>query len=214
MKIERLPFLVLVASISLLAAIEGSEADGKTPAAYIGEIEKFRDDYWAKFIDKDYSPIRTDEDLSKLCYYQPDPAFRFRCQFLPAGDESPVKMVTTMGQVAPFIRFAWLTFEYADTTHRLAVYKRDYDGPDYYFIPFRDRTNGEGTYDGVRYLEFKIEEVENGMVELDFNRCYNPWCHYDEKLECPLPPMENTLSVEIRAGEKKYAFDGKREQSE
>lgn len=101
MKFERLPFVVLFASISLLTPIEGSEANSGAANAYVSEIEKFRDDYWARFIDKDYSPIRTDEDLSRLRYYHPDPAFRFRCQFLPAGDERPLKMVTTMGQVAP-----------------------------------------------------------------------------------------------------------------
>jgi uncharacterized protein (DUF1684 family) len=39
---------------------------------------------------------------------------------------------------------------------------------------------------------------------IDFNYAYNPYCAYSEEYVCPLPPRENWLGVEIRAGEKSY----------
>jgi len=39
---------------------------------------------------------------------------------------------------------------------------------------------------------------------IDFNMAYNPSCAYNETITCVLPPEENSLDVEIRAGEKKF----------
>jgi uncharacterized protein (DUF1684 family) len=184
-----------------------AENEAEKQKKYQDEITKFRTDFFARFLDKEYSPIRTDDDLSRLRFYRADPRYRFSCDFEVASEETPVKMVTTTGGVAPFLRYAWVIFNNEEKAHRVAVYKRDYEGPDFYFIPFRDLTNGGTTYKGGRYLGFKMEEVNEGKVTLDFNRAYNPWCHYDEKLACPLPPKENFLKLAIHAGEKKYAFD-------
>ncbi|MEO6589542.1 MAG: DUF1684 domain-containing protein [Pyrinomonadaceae bacterium] len=41
---------------------------------------------------------------------------------------------------------------------------------------------------------------------LNFNNAYNPNCAYgSEKYNCPIPPKENFLQTEIKAGELKYA---------
>jgi hypothetical protein len=45
---------------------------------------------------------------------------------------------------------------------------------------------------------------ENGKVELDFNKAYNPPCAFTPYATCPLPPPENRLPVRIEAGEKRY----------
>lgn len=39
---------------------------------------------------------------------------------------------------------------------------------------------------------------------IDFNIAYNPSCAYNESFICVLPLEENTLNVEIHAGEKKF----------
>ena len=41
-------------------------------------------------------------------------------------------------------------------------------------------------------------------MTIDFNYAYSPFCAYDEAYSCPLPPVENWLSVPIEAGEKTY----------
>jgi hypothetical protein len=45
----------------------------------------------------------------------------------------------------------------------------------------------------------------NGVVDLDFNKAYNPPCAYTAFATCPLPPRQNWLPVAIEAGEKSYA---------
>jgi uncharacterized protein (DUF1684 family) len=37
---------------------------------------------------------------------------------------------------------------------------------------------------------------------IDFNLCYNPYCAYTTGYNCPIPPKENFIDLEIRAGEK------------
>ena len=72
----------------------------------------------------------------------------------------------------------------------------------YLFIPFRDITSGDETYGGGRYLDFRIPETDS--VTIDFNLSYNPYCAYNHKYSCPIPPAENSLPVKILAGEKTY----------
>jgi len=47
--------------------------------------------------------------------------------------------------------------------------------------------------------------ARDGVIELDFNKAYNPPCAFTPYATCPLPPKENKLDVRIPAGELKYA---------
>jgi uncharacterized protein (DUF1684 family) len=40
-------------------------------------------------------------------------------------------------------------------------------------------------------------------VVLDFNKAENPPCAFTPFATCPLPPPQNKLEVEIKAGEKR-----------
>ncbi len=71
---------------------------------------------------------------------------------------------------------------------------------DMLFVPFKDRTNGKETYEGGRYIDAEI--LTDYKMVLDFNMAYHPACAYNEKFVCVLPPRENMLDIEIRAGEK------------
>jgi uncharacterized protein (DUF1684 family) len=74
---------------------------------------------------------------------------------------------------------------------------------DYLYLPFKDFTNGESTYGGGRYLDFKMSDIqENQTIIIDFNKAYNPYCAYSDGYSCPIPPSENHLQVFIEAGEK------------
>ncbi len=75
------------------------------------------------------------------------------------------------------------------------------------FLPFRDATSGEETYGGGRYLLDSIKSADLGMTRdgkmvLDFNFAYHPSCAHNADWMCPLAPMQNTLLVPIRAGER------------
>ena len=68
------------------------------------------------------------------------------------------------------------------------------------FIPFRDATSGKETYGAGRYIDM----AESEQYVIDFNTAYNPFCVYNENYSCPIPPKENWLAVEIKAGEKNF----------
>jgi uncharacterized protein (DUF1684 family) len=67
---------------------------------------------------------------------------------------------------------------------------------------FKDSTSGNTTYAQGRFLD--TDKPKDGYVILDFNQAYNPPCAFIAFATCPLPPRQNTLTVAIEAGEKKY----------
>lgn len=73
------------------------------------------------------------------------------------------------------------------------------------FFNFKDLTSGKSTYAAGRFLN--APGPKGGIVVIDFNRAINPPCAFTDFATCPLPPKENTLSVEVRAGEKLYPRD-------
>ncbi len=70
-------------------------------------------------------------------------------------------------------------------------------------LVFGDRTNGQETYGGGRFLEVNAPD-ERGATFIDFNRAYNPPCVFTAFATCPLPPPQNRLTVRIEAGERMY----------
>ena len=72
---------------------------------------------------------------------------------------------------------------------------------DHLFVVFGDQTNAEQTYGGGRFLSVKSPDEDN-KVYLDFNKAYNPPCAFTPYATCPLPPRQNRLSAEVKAGEK------------
>lgn len=76
------------------------------------------------------------------------------------------------------------------------------EGSDNLFIIFRDATSRAETYGAGRFLYAK--KAEDGQVILDFNKSENPPCAFTDFATCPLPPPQNRLKAEIKAGEKRY----------
>lgn len=70
------------------------------------------------------------------------------------------------------------------------------------FIIFSDKSNLNETYKAGRFLN--ADKPVNGEAVLDFNKAENPPCAFTPFATCPLPPPQNNLDVEIKAGEKRY----------
>jgi uncharacterized protein (DUF1684 family) len=70
------------------------------------------------------------------------------------------------------------------------------------FIIFADATNRTDTYGTGRFLY--APQPQAGVVQLDFNKAFNPPCAFTPYATCPLPPPQNRLDVRIEAGEKRY----------
>lgn len=73
---------------------------------------------------------------------------------------------------------------------------------DFLFLPFKDLSNGKETYAAGRYIDIYISDIINNQVIIDFNKAYNPYCAYNSRYSCPIPPKENHLEIEIPAGIK------------
>ena len=176
-------------------------------------IEAHRDEYKAEFLKDPRSPIQSKKLLRKLRFFKPDGAYRVQALFSLKPDAQPFEIATYSGITKPYIQFGWLDFEIENVTLRLAVYKSIRLGSmpgfeDYLFLPFKDLTNGEQTYGGGRYIDLKASEIDqSGLITLDFNKAYNPWCAYSEGYNCPVPPAVNHLEVAITAGERSPGFE-------
>lgn len=121
---------------------------------------------------------------------------------LGAGLALPI----STGRPISFDRVGWLEVPFESGVRRLALFwLPEYSGG--FFLPFRDATNGGGTYGGGRYLIDSAKGADlgsdpaRGTVTLDFNFAYQPSCAFDPRWSCPLSPPENRLDIEVRAGE-------------
>ena len=116
---------------------------------------------------------------------------------------------THSGKQKPYREYGQVSFRIKDTLLTLHVYQNidlinNATYKNYLFVPFNDLTNYVATYGGGRYIDITIDDIKNGKVLIDFNKCYNPYCAYADGYSCPIPPKENYLQMEIRAGEKAF----------
>jgi uncharacterized protein (DUF1684 family) len=158
------------------------------------------------------SPIPPDERgaFDGLSYFEPDPAYRVEATVELIDSDETVTMETSTAGEQLYPRAARLQFAVPDadgesTDATLFAYQRvDEDDGGSLFVPFRDKTTGQQTYPGGRYMALHAEGqlVDGAEVPLDFNLAYSPFCAYSDAYECPLPPRENWLEVAIAAGER------------
>jgi hypothetical protein len=139
-----------------------------------------------------------------LLYYPPDRRYAVQAKLERFAEMKPLKITTTRRLEKTFYRYGKLRFRVDGKDLELTALKTSLEGPDAktLFVPFKDDSNGHETYEVGRFID--LEEPQGNELLLDFNRCYNPLCNYSPAYNCPLPPLENFLEVEIRAGEKAY----------
>jgi uncharacterized protein len=167
----------------------------------IASFRQHKDEYFA---DGDHSPIPQEEleGFTGLDYFDEKPELAFE---LTIDEEAPgagtrIVLDTSDGETIEFLRAGSITFAVGERDVSLTVLK-DLDRGRY-FLPFTDKTTGDTTYENGRYMDPQMNR--NGMLNVDFNYAYNPYCAYDAGWSCPLPPDENMLDVAIEAGERKY----------
>ena len=166
----------------------------------VATLRREKDRFFGK---SDDSPLTHEQRhvFSGLRYFADDPAFRFEVllESDPARAVEPVE--TSDGRTNELVRAGRVRFRIGGRDASLVGYEQERS----LFIPFRDQTSGHETYGAGRYVE--AEPLGDGRYLLDFNRAYNPYCAYNENWSCPLPPRDNWLDVEIRAGEQTYPHD-------
>lgn len=199
-------------TISILLCLAGC-ARAQT---YYGtdDVKIFREGREKDFRNPQMSPLRP-EDVSKfqgLNYFPVDANFRVKAEFTRTPDEKYFMMPTSSGRSRKYIKVGTLSFKLDGKDYALNAYQsapvvevaKMQEAGSSLFVPFRDLTSGKETYGSGRYLYLSTPK-DKDMI-LDFNLAFNPSCAYgDSSFACPLPPKENFLPIEIKAGEKNYS---------
>lgn len=163
----------------------------------------------AEYKDPEKSPLpnKYRKNFEGLDFFEPDTNLVITAQFVPALHAEPFLMPTTTDRAPEYKLFGKAYFALDGKEFSLEIYqnqelKLEAEYRDYLFLPFLDKTNGDQTYAGGRYIDLSIPE-ENTIV-IDFNKSYNPYCAYSKRYSCPIVPVVNSLDIPIRAGVKKF----------
>jgi hypothetical protein len=133
-------------------------------------------------------------------FFPYDRALRLRAMLEPVPAEQ-LRLATSDGTVRQALRVGRLHLGFPAGRATLAVYRlADVADSEHLFLPFRDALAGKETYGAGRYVE--VARLPGGVLEVDFNRAYNPDCAYGITAQCPIAPAENTLPFAVRGGER------------
>jgi hypothetical protein len=205
--------------ISLLIILLSILAGQSQAQSYEDSIRGWQRHYKEEFLTDPRSPVKA-ADTGFIRFFSVNQHWRVLAEVIMTPDAKPFDMATHSGKTKKFRQWALLKFANPVSRglryHTLMAYERidppkgDTISPVTLFIPFNDESNLNGeTYGGGRYMDIPKAEVTNGTVMLDFNKAYNPYCAFGEGFSCPIPPAENKLPIEVRAGEKIWAKPSK-----
>lgn len=162
-----------------------------------------------EYADPAESPL-TKKDLKKfksLDFYPVDMSYCVEAKFVRTPDEKPFEMPTTTTRKPMYVKFGEVYFMLQGKECKLDVFqnidmvkKEEYKNS--LFLPFTDYTSGNGSYAGGRYID--VLQPKGDKIIIDFNTAYNPYCAYNHDYSCPIPPAQNDLKVEAKAGVKEY----------
>lgn len=174
-----------------------------------GETE-FQRELNAEYKDATKSPLKEKDrkTFEGLDFFPVDDSYTVTATFKRTPDSPVFKMPTTTDRKPLYKRFGIATFTLNGKEFSLEVYQnqslmQQEEYKDYLFLPFTDETNGFATYGGGRYIDLSIPIGDT--IEINFNNSYNPYCAYNDKYSCPIPPRVNFMATEVNAGVK--AFD-------
>ena len=162
-----------------------------------------------EYLDPKESPL-TPQDLKTfklLDFYAIDTDFCVTAKLVRTLNEKPFKMATTTSRTAPYVKYGEVYFNLGGKDIKLDVFQnldliKDEKYKDHLFLPFTDLSSGQGSYAGGRYVD--LSQPKGDIITIDFNTAYNPYCAYNPKYSCPIPPSQNYIDVAILAGVKKY----------
>jgi uncharacterized protein (DUF1684 family) len=137
---------------------------------------------------------RLRKEFAGLHFFPVDESYRVTGRLV--GGPRKIPILNVLGQVEDMASPGYVEFVLHGEKLRLTPVQ---ESPDELFFIFRDLTAGKETYGSGRFLDTPV--AKDGLVELDFNKAYNPPCAFTPYATCPLPPRENRLAVRVAAGE-------------
>lgn len=196
-------FLLIIITIKFYASY------GQTQSEFLNEISSYRAKYISDFLTSSNSPLDS-ASIKFLDFFEPNIDYHVQAKFKKNNNPKPFEMPTSAGTTKTFIEYGKLFFNLENKEFILPIYQnltlmQNEKFKNHLFLPFTDFTNGSETYGGGRYIDLAIQDIKDGLVVIDFNKAYNPYCAYKDGYRCPVPPRNNALKIEIKAGEKSYA---------
>jgi len=163
-----------------------------------------------QYADKEESPL-TDvdfKDFRSLEFYPVAIKYVITAKFVRNENPVPFELSTTTDRKPIYQKYGTLFFTLDNIACELPIYQnvdalKEGKYLNHIFVPFTDLTTGGESYGGGRYVD--LELPFSNEVVIDFNRAYNPYCAYNHKYSCAIPPEENHLNVAIKAGVKAFA---------
>jgi uncharacterized protein (DUF1684 family) len=202
--------ILILLIIGILLSAQGSSIAGEREDSnfitlqekHVMEWRKERDAFFKSHVRSPLAP-KEKRSFKGLKYFPFDPRYVFVGQIERTilhinNPEYYATFLTNKGTNKRYIRYGKLHFRLDGKEYTVEIYKSILS--DALFIPFKDKTNGKESYGGGRYIDAEI--LPGYKMVLDFNMAYYPSCAYNDKFICILPPKENTLNVEIQAGER------------
>jgi uncharacterized protein (DUF1684 family) len=188
-------------------ALAAMQADKETDA-YIAEIKAWQEELNREFADSAESPLSA-EDRARfhgLDFYPIDIRYRVLARFDRTPNENQFGMKTTTERRPTYVRYGIAYFTLFNKDFKINIYQnirlsKTDKYKDYLFMLFTDLSSGKETYAGGRYIDLRIPSIDS--IIIDFNKAYNPYCAYNHKYSCPIPPEEDHFDVELLAGCKK-----------
>jgi len=204
MKKKTLFFVIVIGIIGIgLYTIQGTN---KKTVGYLEKIKAERDEKNEFFKISEESPLTAEQKMkfASLNYFPVAEKYKVHAEMHENSSNQIVNIQNTDGGERAYFVYGNAHFHLDGKELDITVYKSVDSSEDYFFIPFYDKTSNELTYGGGRYVEPTF--LNGGILEIDFNLAYNPYCVYNFRFVCPIPPEENRLDVSILSGEKMPDF--------
>ncbi|MBD80803.1 MAG: hypothetical protein CL840_17945 [Crocinitomicaceae bacterium] len=196
----RVLFCIWIVTGMLACSNDTSTESG---SSFQEELKEFRKERNKKMAGSD-SPLAQEDrkHFVGLNYYPANDTFLIQAKFELLFSQQAFEMATNTDRKPKYIPFGKILFSIDNKGYSLTAYKSLEHSGNELFVPFNDLTNGIGSYETGRYMDIKVPDGDS--IVLDFNRCYNPYCAYNSKYSCPIPPAANSLNIQINAGEAKF----------
>ncbi len=127
-----------------------------------------------------------------------DSKWKLKAKFVPTEGKK-IAILDVTGQTSQQDSPGYLVFTLGKKEYKLDALVEGEE----LFIIFGDKTNKKETYGAGRFVYTAKPDTE-GYTYLDFNKAYNPPCAFTPYATCPLPPKQNLLPINVKAGEKNY----------
>ncbi|MHC1774399.1 MAG: DUF1684 domain-containing protein [Lentimicrobium sp.] len=199
---------ILIALLMAIYAVNNAQ-NLQIDSEYIASVEKERTEKNIEFLEDEMSPLDSVNKMNfkGLNYFEVDLNWKVSARLKKYSKPDTIKMKTTTERLPLYLVYGKANFiiegrEFALTIFRNVGLMNKPGYEDYLFIPFRDESSGNESYGGGRYIDAR--EIEGDSLLIDFNKAYNPYCVYNKKYSCPVPPAENFLKLAVTAGEMDF----------